>query len=401
MTAPPDDLNELVYGHAIAHPTVENTIGAVTGAIVDAFVARAPEFADDLVRNLGTIENSRQQIRDRLLADGRIIPIGSERQPAASIAAIDGGVVIEPMYAADLMAAVAVSAEGLTITESKPVSSATWAQISAHAVGNESVARLRMLVLELGVLSEISHDLRFIDGSPINAYIALSQALYGADGPLADASPLVATAVELAQHPAIGTAANLISGGHEPTRVVALAKADVGTAYAETILRDYDIDAKVVDKTLAALVLEPGEMFRPIPATSRGHMNVVVRDTADPQIKAAAHRINTSLAPIRDAIANNAMVITYLKPETGITAIKAQFVTSSPADPVPDAARIARLIADETPGPDLQEPFPQYAADLAAKNVSHGVNALRQSMLTALPPEASDYLALILRGYRT
>ncbi|NAZ77790.1 hypothetical protein GTQ99_20590, partial [Kineococcus sp. T13] len=380
-----------------------------TVELMSALLAEAGSLAHEAHRLLSPVASSRSRLRERLLAEGQVLPFphhAAALVPRHSIAAVDGGSVREHLYAADLMVAVAVAAEGMTSTGGHELSQHHWAHVREHESENDRLLSAAMATLELRLLADLSHDLRILDGSHGTPVIALSTALAARSSAVADA------AAELVDDEVVAALASLADPDQRahPGEVVALPKADSAHAFAELYRARYGLDLPGGDRFLAAQVLRPGEMLRPRPADEVAGMHFTARDDASAAVHRAAGRLNGAVAPLREAAQEALLLVTYVKPATSDTVLKVELRVS---EPLPDTAsgasstalaeaqRLAGLLSAETPGPHLQEPFAQYAVDLAAKSVSVGAEALNQSMIAMLPPGSDDYLTLLARSYRT
>ena len=380
----------------------------VTVELMSALLAEAGPLAQEAHRLLSPVARSRTALRERLLAEGQVLPFphhAASLVPRHSIAAVDGGSVREHLYAADLMVAVAVAAEGMTSTGGHELFQHHWAHVREHESENDRLLSAAMASLELRLLADLSHDLRILDGSHGTPVIALSTALAARSVAVAEAAAELVTDEVVA---ALASLADPDQRAH-PGEVVALPKADSAAAFAELYRARYGLELPGGDRFIAAQVLQPGEMLRPRPAHEVAGMHFTVRDDASRAVQHAAARLNRTIAPMLEAAREALLLVTYVKPATSDTVLKVELRVSEPlvdgsaGSPVAlaEAGRLAGLLSAETPGPHLQEPFAQYAVDLAAKSVSVGAEALNQSMIAMLPPGSDDYLTLLARSYRT
>lgn len=388
-------------------PDLDAATGRNTIAMLEGLLAEATRIATDAHDLLAPMGLARDALRGRLRDQGLIVPIGDPHPTPLAIAAVDGGSVREPLYIADLMVLVATSAEGMTSTGGHRLHQSHWCEILTHEAENDRVLSAAMAAHELALIDRLTHDLRILDGSTTSPIITLSAAL----------NLRSATALDLVADLLTDEVLAAIWGLGDPTRrthpgrIVALPKSDS----SDYFIRDYrDLGLPRLpggDRFMAAQVLEPGEMLYPRRASEHQHLPLSIPKGAPAHIQDKAHALREAVTPIRDIAAQDRLVVTYLKPETSDTVIKAELLVP---EPIPDlraptltsaalaeAQLIARYLSDETPGPHMQEPFAQYAVDIAAKSVSAGTEALNQAMLAALPEGAETYLPLLMRSYRT
>ncbi|NYD24858.1 hypothetical protein [Kineococcus aurantiacus] len=387
--------------------------GPVAVELMAALLGEAGPLATEAHRLLSPVAAFRSTLRERLLVDGQIVPFAHRAAaltPRHSIAAVDGASVREHLYAADLVVAVAVAAEGMTSVGGHPLSHRHWAHVREHESENDRLLSAAMASLELQLLADLSHDVRILDGSHGTPVIALSTALAARSRGVAGAAAELVTDEVVA---AVRSLADPDQRVH-PGEVVALPKADSAHAFAGVYRARYGLDLPGGDRFLAAQVLEPGEMLYPRAAAEVAGVHFTVREEAPQRVQEAASTLDQAIAPLREAAGSAQLLVTYVKPATADTVLKVEFRVSEPlvdagapassrasSRALGEAQRLAGLLSAETPGPHLQEPFAQYAVDLLAKSVSVGAEALNQSMIAMLPPGSEDYLTLLARSYRT
>lgn len=376
--------------------------------MLEALINEASNLAQEAHDLLEPVASVRTTLRNRLLDEGRILTIADTPPAPCSLVAVDGGSVREPLYAADLLVCVATSATGMTSTPGPELEHAHWAQVLEHTAENQTLLGAAMASLELRLLQKLTHDIRILDGSTTSGIISLSQSL-NIRNPTA-----VAHAAALFTDDLLSAIHGLASPHtrDNPGQIVALPKSDSSDAFQTLFAGRYNLTLTGGDKFIAAQVLDPGEMYYPRAAPEHQHPPVSIPRDAPGTAKRAAEQLAEAVQPIATAAADRRIVVTYLKPATADTVIKAEIQTSEPlpadrtdhhATAVTEVRAMGRILSDETPGPFLQEPYAQYAVDLAAKNVSVGVDALQQAMIAnlAAEPDAANYLMYLTRSYRT
>lgn len=389
--------------HALKHgkaSSVSETIseGNLGRDVSASFLDIAETLGPAAVHSFTSLTGARDDIRQYMLDQGWIHPIPHYPLTPYTIAAVDGATATEQLYAADLMAVTAVAAEGQFTATHLPTPVLSWADMRERNISNDQISRLNMLVRELSLLATIEHDYRIVDGTHLNPFIAIIQALEGRD-------PLPQAAVDLLAEFDVATAGLLLAT--PKSGVCSLAKADTETAWSDELRKTGQFPnlPVVMDKVLTAMVLEEGEMLIPrkVPSRSRTLINTNIRDNAPESVREASAHLDDALKPLQDAAVYGLLQICYFKPRTMITSLKMQFTASSDDrdDVLTEAGALAAVIGRECFGPDLQEPFPQYMADEAAKNVSVGIGLLEQTVLAQLPPETREYAVLLAYGYRS
>lgn len=388
-------------------PDANLTNEALTATLLQNLLAEADRIASDAHTLLSPMGDAREDLRAVLRRRGLIVPIADPGPPPLSIVAVDGGSVREPLYVADLMVVVAASAEGMTSVPGNDLASRHWCEIVRHTAENDRLIGAAMAAQELTLIDALTHDLRILDGSTTSTIVTLNAALNVRDSDLQDRVVDLITEEVLASIHALGSPQHR----NHPGRVVALPKSDSTRYFLDDYHKDFGIDLPGGDRFMAAQVLNPGEMLYPRAAREHANVNLVAPKDLPEHVGHKAHQLAQAVAPIREAAATRRLVVTYIKPESADTVLKAELMVPEPlpdhTEPALTSAAldevrlVARYLSDETPGPHMQEPFAQYAVDLAAKNVSVGASALNQSMLAHLPDGAESYLPLLARSYRT
>ncbi|MGV8910703.1 MAG: hypothetical protein ACOH1Y_17135 [Propionicimonas sp.] len=381
----------------------------LTAVLLDNLMTRVPALIEQVHALLGPVAESKTKIRARLLDAGQIIPIGPRTGASFSLAAVDGGVVIQQLYAADMIVAVAASADGMTSDGTQELKSANWATIVEHHTENSRLASAAMAALELKVMAGLTHNVRIIDGSHATSVIALSTALFAHETKVRDAVIRLLADDEILHAVSVIANPTVMHAASPGSEIIALPKSDSAHRFREAFATEYQLAATLDegvlsggDKFLASQVLQPGEMFVPRTVTELAGLHFPTPKDANRAITELCDAYDAAVEPLRTAAQDDLLQVTYLKPEGSDTVVKMEFrETHNPSNAAVTAARLARVVSDETPAPHLQEPFAQYAVDLAAKSVSAGTTALQQALLNGLPPEAEAYLPMLMRGYRT
>jgi len=347
-----------------------------------------PRVADEARAVLGPMSAVAEQLRNRLV-DAELIEEIDPNPPAATIAAVDGAWVPEPQYGGDLLVAVALAAEGLTpagLTGQCPAFS-SWCRFLVHDFDIDRLGKVAMTAQELHVLAQLPHDMCILDGSHQTPVIQLNSGL-------TSGSPGVRKAVvEICEQFEVPDRLREICEPSTGAKIVASPKQDSSRDLARYCEEKFAMALPATDKVLAALVLRPGEMIKAIKAPpSWGQLHI---KTEEREAKEMAEALNAAIQPLRDRVVR----IAYLKPHQCSTAVKIEFKEHLGAD---WRQKVAAVVAAETPGPFLQEPYCQHLADLWAKSAKIASSAQMDGIRLVLAQDASvDYLEYLIRGYRT
>jgi hypothetical protein len=392
------------------------------GVLVDLLQA-TQQIAVQVDTLLGPVAERRKQLRQHLLDDGIIQPVGPPAR-GASVVAVDGGAAHDELYAVDVVAAVAVAAQGL---RSQPLPPAgpearrpsatppsrstangrrrppqdaaaaaheTWIQILRHAPELERLAQAAMFAMELALLDKLFQDVCIFDGSHLTAAVRIGGAL------CSQSAAVRRGAVELCERFAVVEALTRFCDPVAGARFVALPKADSSRCLSSRFEARYGICLPATDKFLAAQVLEPGEMFRPAKVPKAWEqLHISARSGAEAPVRDLAAALDEAIEPLRRRGQGQGIGVTYVKPESCSTALRVELKASRGRE---HATWLARVLSDETPGPYLQEPYAQHQADLWAKSIGVGVDGAIQAMRLAIAGEGDpSYLEYLLRSYRT
>lgn len=372
-----------------------------TAALLASLIAQAPDLARRAEANFAPLVAARDTLRARLLDDGAILPVPEQPvTPVASMCAIDGSRVTEKMYAADLVVAVAVTANARSAREALPTSSSTWADIVRHVDGTDRLCEAAMGCQEVMLAASAPHQVRILDGSFVTPIIAMREGLYVKNPDIRDrvADRLLSdwdapAALAEVFFPSRGT-------------VIAVPKSDSANRYADQYATTYGLTLPVSDRFLAAQVLAPGEMLAP-----RRLVELANSEVRDPDGSAKVHNaaavLRASVEQANAAARDGNAFTTYFKPHGAAgagTVLRFEYLITGDPDPAAPAhaQKRAAILNAETPAPHMLEPFAQWAVDKQAKLISSGTNALRAALIKNLAPAQADaYATFLAQNYRT
>ena len=362
--------------------------------VLKSMLDRIPQIAQDARGLISPVSQARDRLRKALEIRGWIEPIPSDMSVHASVVAVDGGQVVQAMYAGDLVAALAVAAEGLhpaNLAASCQVYS-SWSRFLVHNYDLDRVAKCAMIAQELSLLGGLQHDMVIFDGSHQTPVIVLNSALASED------PEVRRIAVEVCdQFDVENGLRRLCSNDNIIASPKSDSSRDLARYYEKHLAADFPSGLRLPasDKVLAALVLEPGEMLKAAVVPDSWSELHIISARKDAAANDLATRLNRVIGPLRD----RDIAVYYAKPYSSSTAVKIEFKKRLGAERRVDTAR---MVSAETPGPHLQEPFCQFLADIWAKSVGLAVSAQLQGVRLDLADHKSPvYLEYLLRSYRT
>jgi len=371
--------------------------------MLESVLRDANRMAADTTALLEPLYQQRDLLRARLLAEDQIVTVPRE-DGQLTLGAVDGGSVVDQLYAADRLVVCALVAEGMHTTRTGEIHHSVWTQVLAHQIDLDRLASAVMTCLELSLLQGIGYQVKIFDGSHQTPVIALNSAL-------SSANPRVRSmAAQIVEDTGAVKALGLLCHDTEGARIVGLPKADSSTEFRDKYQREYAFDLPpVTDRVLATEVLERGEMLRPRKPENWQRLHIFSRhrtgedaeQESDPRVTQhviqVADELDAAIEPLRHCReAGHGIGITYLKPHSSDTCVKVEYKASAG---IGHGTWLAGVLSAEVPGPHMQEPYGQFVADLWAKNISTAAEALAAATLHKMSGQRwQPYLAL---GYRT
>lgn len=325
-----------------------------------------------------------------------------DTEGARSVMAADGGGVLERMSGADLLLAVAVGVEGLSDTrdgwrDGGGNQHYQWQTVLPHEEASARLMQGAMFLMELGVLSGATHEVKIMDGThftpilKINSMLSAKEERAGAE--YADA---LREFLRDTYDKIIPDIPDIISAALSDENIVAIVKYSSSRDILDAHVRDQKI--ALDDKTFFALGLNADEYIAPVPVGQSKqerdkiwdklhiHCNLEIpeRDELNAQLKDA-------IAPVRTksyggAPRESSLYFTYYKPHEDGPAYRVECKKSLATDEK-KFERMLSGIKRQIVYPDIREPFPQHLADLMAKSVAGGMHALLDAI--RLSPDLS------------
>lgn len=359
-------------------------------------VAHAPRVAQQAARIIDPIVDSRGVLRDHLLSEGMIAVVPDEEVSLPrTMAAIDGARVLERMYGADLVAAVAISAEGLIAEEAGETQTATWAGVFPHAPEVDRIAGFAMAAAELKVAATSTHQVRVLDGSFVTPLMEVRKGLKSRNPEVRAAIVSIAEEMRFVENLRVVTTP--VVG----RTVVAAPKSETSRAFAEAFNARYGLDLGGNDRLLAAQFLEGGEVLSPRGLTEFANMRVAVVAGASRAEQDLVGQINAEVDRLAALAREGLLVTTYVHPVGVDTVLRFEFFRPEAFDTAV-MFQVAKWLLEETPTPHSLEPYCQWSADKQAKDISSGAKALRADLVAHLTPtQKHRWGSLLTQDYRT
>ena len=305
----------------------------------------------------------------------------------ATVCGVDGGYAVERTAAVDLVLSVAVGVEGLsdTTTHWEGTQYEWWNRVGKHDPEAERLARGVMVAQELAILRAAPHERRILDGSHLTPIIQLNSALTTQSETVGTQARKVWEELE--------TVEALTYMASSPA-VVAMPKYDSSRAITDCLQEYLGEEIPGDDKLLMGLLLKPGDLIDP-QQVPRDPWVALHLDAVKSEDESIAQEFEEGIAPLK----RRELAFTYFKPDEFSPAFRLELKTGLSDT---DLDCLCSTVAAQMTGPFVREPYPQYLADVMAKSVGLGLNALQTATQLGLSglgrPEIAE---MLVHSYRT
>jgi len=366
--------------------------------LLEEILTVAPAISHSIQDIFQEIVALRQQLRETLVAGGYVRRLEREADSVPSVAAVDGAHAIERSLGADMVLVVALGVERLSdlaVQHWNGIQYAHWERVLSHEGGEVAwrFARGVMAALELEILAHASHDLVILDGSHLTPIIGLITMLglpVEAWGPLA--------AEVLSEHKTLEALRHVLSASH----IVAIPKYDSSREFGGSCLSRFGLAYD--DRTLMTMVLEEDEFSKPLPIgqtpknrSTWGRVHIRIAYPSFPHRESVESALNDVLGCVRPGH----MYFTYFRPHAWSPAYRIELKREAARSPE-RLYHILQALKDQVVSTEIQEPYPQYLADLMAKSVGQAMQMLRTATLHGMEDSrTAEYLRLFAQSYRT
>lgn len=358
-------------------------------ALVRDLLAKATPVAEGVARNLNALRQARTEMRSEAQSGGLIrrkADLDVPREP--SVVGIDGSYQVHRLTAVDLCASAAVAVEGTSKEATRHWREPyhrMWVECLEHSKNVTNTLRGMMISMELDLAAEAPHDLVLLDGSFIILLIYLNQGLTS----VREAPPVLRDEFlrRWEQESILERFFNLI----QSDRTVAVPKYS-GRNELAGLLRSRNLP-ETDGKTLATLILEPGEYTSPLPIYQFGAEEDEYHLPEAFCAREKQAQMNNSLAGMR---------VIFYRPYGWSPSVRLEL-------PRPIAAsnnhlsKVLHGIERQFFSPAVVEPYPLFLADRMVKSLGAGVTAIEHSMAQHVVGTTPDIeiTLLCLQNYRT
>ena len=339
-------------------------------ALVEEVLGKASTAGELLLETFRNVKVDRADYRQALL-DQNLIQHESVLgyPPLPTTCGTDGSYAIERLLTADLAAAAAVAVEGLTPPSEKRhwdrPHHTTFVVAEVHHVETTTVLRAVMLGHELLLASRAPHDLVMIDMTLTLPIIYFNQALNQAP----EAPALHCSQTFLAHCGDYLEAYRvLLQSQRSDKNYIALPKYSTRREIGNIIGWPSGYD----DRGILTLLLQPGELIRPLPLeqpAQEWHLNTSrLPEQIRKLVDELAEHITTGLRRV---------YVFYYKPHTWLPALRVE-VAQDIALNTHRLASVIQGLKHQCATASMLEPYPLYLADRTVKALARALPAFRQ-----------------------
>lgn len=354
----------------------------------------APETAKILSKMVDLNDSQITWAREILERDG-IIQQCPEGDVTDSIMAADGANIIEHKTGSDILLSIAVWVDGLSKDPSRvwPKDARQYQQYQAalpHHVANSWLAQGIMFLMELSILSEADRDIRIMDGSHLTSIIKLNSLLSAKNGMSADIPYVESLGNFLRKNynKIIPDIPDIIRKAFSNDSIIGLTKYSSSRELIDSVLASLKIHAD--DKIFMSSVLNGGEYTIPMPVwRSRKERatwedlhiicNLTIPDVDNVKF---TQQLRDSISSVIPSPSRESDIhFCFYKPFKEVPAYRLEIKWSLAGDKT-RLEKFLRSIRDQIVFPDIREPYPQYLADIVAKNITFWMEAVNEAIFS-------------------
>jgi hypothetical protein len=363
------------------------TFSDLPDALVRDLLAKATPVAERVEHRLVSLRQQRDRLQSVARDKQRIrrkADLDVPREP--SIVGVDGSYQMHRLTSLDLCAAAAVAVQG-TVREDRnrhwpEPYHRLWVEGIPHATESTGMLRAIMIAMELELAALAPHDLILLDGSFASMVIYVNQGLTSvcSSAPAALDNELIRCWNE-------GHLYNEILRVLRGDRIVAVPKYTSRTELLDSL--EVDIGQQVDDKTLATMVLNPGEYTEPLPLHHDQPYHLARSFCTEMQ----NHELDHAMRALR---------VIYFRPYGWLPALRLE-LTATCASSLSRLSIVLEGIQRQFFTPAVIEPYPLFLADRMVKSLGAGVNAVEQVVAQHVARHGVDMelTMLCLHNYRT
>ena len=361
--------------------------------LLSQMLEQAPQTAEQLAETI-KINDEEVDTARSIMKENNLIEICPGGISTTSIMAADGANIIEKKESADIILAIAVGVDGLSEVESThwPKESKQhqqWQAILPHHVANPRLAQGIMFLMELSILTSNDREIRIMDGSHVTMVLKLNSLLSANDEDAADKPYVKELSIFLKKsyEKIIPDIPDMIKQAFSDDTIISLTKYSSSRELIDSLLKELNIKAD--DKIFMAKILKENEYTKPLPVGQsvkdknmweRIHIKCNLNIDGVDNENNLNPLLKKAIAPFKITNSHDSeLYFSYYKPYSHSLVYRLE-VKKSLAEDKSKFQKILRSIKKQIIFPEIREPYPQYLADIIAKNISFGMGAVRQAI---------------------
>ncbi len=364
-------------------------------ALVENVLKKTAELGEKLLAGFEQQKKDRKLIRKRLEEVGLLIKDSSlDYPPLPTTCAVDGSYGLERLLTNDLAAAAAVAVEGLTppseqrYWETPRYKSIVFSEI--HHEKTATILRSAMIGEELLLATKAPHSLVFLDFTLALPLIYLNQG-FSAAGITLDldvSNYLINKSINYLQ--AYRDILHSLRSDHQ---YIGIPKYSTKREISKVL----GLPSKYDDRGLLTLILEAGELTKPLPMekpNQQWHLTVAPLDKRRREAEVLVDEIIKFIQNIH---------VLYYKPHDWLPAFRIE-IADSIAKNWHRLAIILHGIKHQCATPSIMEPYPLYLADRTVKALACALPAFRQittQRIAEMYRGDIGEIYIAMHGYRT
>ena len=381
--------------------------------LLQQMLEQAPKTAEQLAGNIRLDDAQVDEVRGILVDEGFILQCDEEGDITESVMAADGANIIERKTSSDVILAISVGIDGLskeisTHWPSEARQYQQWQTALPHHVANPRLSQGVMFLMELTTLAETDREIRIMDGSHLTTILKLNSLLSANDQDAADQPYVEALSGFLrdSYKKVIPDIPDMISHAFSNESIISLTKYTSSREIIDSRLKNFDIKAD--DKTFMSTLLNENEYTKPVPVGQSEkdkdmwkniHIkcNLAIEDVSNSELN---EQLDDAISALKITDTHESeLFFCYYKAVRGAPAHRIE-IKRKLAEDEQKLKKSLRSMQKQIVFPEIVEPYPQYLADMIAKNISFGMQAVDQAICNHPTLQDERFFNLVL-PYRT
>ena len=313
-----------------------------------------------------------------------------------SLIAVDGGSIIDKNSGTNMLLAVAVGVEGFNSNPSKGWGNQydCWSEIIPHEEASTRLCQGIMFLMELNTIEKSSHNIKIMDGTHFTPILKINSLLSAKEEyATSEYIECLKKFLKDKYQKTIPDIPDMIGKILEDSSIIAMPKYSSSTDIikSDKYRHCFSEDITVDDRFFFSLNLKKNEYTKPLSVGQSTEErrkiwnNLHIRCNIEIEDRTRLNeQLENKLIPVKTQTKNNThqksnIYFTYYKPYENSSAFRIE-CKKSIAENHRNFEKLLRSIKRQLCIPHIQEPFPQYLADMMAKSVSSGLYALQDAV---------------------